>query len=120
MLLYQRMGAPHCGQRERGVYYRLALRETRNADVEEAAEEESENKPDGAVHPDGGHVGSIRCGLKIDVHADSFDQHGAAALVVAGVVNELRIERVVDAAPGVEIVVSLEDVLASIVQLAVA
>ncbi len=58
--------------------------------------------------------------LEVDVHADGFDQHRAAVLVVAGMIDELQVKRVVDSAPGVQVVVALEDVFAGVVQVAVA
>ena len=54
------------------------------------------------------------------MHADGFDEDGAAVPVVAGVLDELGVEGVVEAAPGVEGVVALEDVLARVVEAAVA
>ena len=58
--------------------------------------------------------------LEVDVHADGGDEHRAAVLVIAGVVDELGVERVVDAAPCVEIVVALQNIFAGVVQLPVA
>ncbi len=57
---------------------------------------------------------------EVDVHAHRFNQHRAAILVVAGVVDVLEIERVIDAAPGVQVVVALQNVFAGVVQFAVA
>ena len=54
------------------------------------------------------------------MHADGFDEDGAAVLVVAGVLDELGVEGVVEAAPGVEGVVGFEDVFAGVVEAAVA
>jgi len=58
--------------------------------------------------------------LEIDVHPYRFDQHRTAVLVVAGVVDVLQVERVVEAAPGVDVVVAFEDIFASVVQLTIA
>src|SRR5260370_492321 len=58
--------------------------------------------------------------LEVDMHADGLYQDGTAVLVVAGVGDVLCVEGVEDAAPGVEVVVALEDVLAGVVESAVA
>ena len=52
--------------------------------------------------------------LEVDVHSYRFDQHGAAVSVVAGVVDGLQVEGVVDAAPGVQVVVAFDDVFAAV------
>jgi hypothetical protein len=54
------------------------------------------------------------------MHPDRLDQHRPAIFVVTRVVDELKVERIVDAAPRVQIVVALENVFAGVVQLAVA
>ena len=48
------------------------------------------------------------------MHSYRFDQHGAAVSVVAGVVDGLQVEGVVDAAPGVQVVVAFDDVFAAV------
>src|SRR6185312_2745626 len=53
------------------------------------------------------------------MHADGFDEDRAAILVVAGMLDELAVEGVEEAAPGVHGVVALEDIFACIVQMAV-
>ena len=61
------------------------------------------------------------CGvwLEVDVHADRLDEDGAAVLVVAGVFDELGVEGVIEAPPGVERVVGFEDVFAGVVEVAI-
>ena len=54
------------------------------------------------------------------MHADGFDEHGAAVLVVAGMIDELKVEGVVNSAPDMSVVVALEDVFAGVVEVAVA
>ncbi len=54
------------------------------------------------------------------MHPDRFNQHRPAILVVAGVVDVLQVERIVDASPRVQVVVALENVFAGVVQVAVA
>src|SRR5580693_1192808 len=57
---------------------------------------------------------------KLDVKAEGRRKHGAAVAVVAGVDDVLRVESGEDATPHVKRVVSFDDVLAPIVQPAVA
>ena len=58
--------------------------------------------------------------LEVEVHADGFDEDGAAVCVVAGVGDVLGVEGVEESAPGVEVVVGLEDVFAGVAEIAVA
>src|SRR5665213_1883904 len=53
------------------------------------------------------------------MHANGLHKYWAAVLVVARVVNELAVERVIQPTPRMNGVVALEDVLARVVQLAV-
>ena len=77
---------------------------------------------DGGLFGDGGaRIQDTGIGeLEVDVHADGFDEDGAAVAVVAGVVDELDVEGVVGSAPGVGVVVALEDVFAGVAEVAVA
>src|ERR1700704_5980499 len=54
------------------------------------------------------------------MHADGLNQNRAAIFIVARVVDELKVERVVDSAPRVQVVVALKYVFARIVKFAVA
>jgi hypothetical protein len=58
--------------------------------------------------------------LEIDMHPDGLNQHRPAIFVISRVVDELKVERIVDSAPRMQVVVALEDVFAGVVQLAVA
>ena len=57
---------------------------------------------------------------KLEMKAEGWRKHGAAVAVVSGVIDVLRVERGVDAAPHVQRVLGFDDVLASVVQCAVA
>src|SRR5579863_4034146 len=57
---------------------------------------------------------------KLDMQAEGRSNQGAAVAVVAGVVDVLRVERREDSAPHVQRVVGFDNVLAPIVQFAVA
>jgi hypothetical protein len=58
--------------------------------------------------------------LEIDMHADGFDQHRPAVFVVPRVIDVLQVERIVDPPPRMQVVVPLQNVFASVVQIAVA
>jgi len=65
-------------------------------------------------------VSSDYAQLEIDVGAEAGDEDWAAIAVVAGIVDVLEAGGEVDAAPGVNGVVRLDDVFASVVKVAVA
>ena len=54
------------------------------------------------------------------MHADGLNQNRPAIFVVARMIDELKVERIVDSAPRVQIVVALENVFAGVVQFAIA
>ena len=54
------------------------------------------------------------------MHPQRRDQRRAAVFVVAGVVDKLCVQRIINAAPSMKVVITLQDVLACIVQIAVA
>ena len=54
------------------------------------------------------------------MHPHRLDQNRPAILVVAGMVDVLEVERIEEAAPGVQVVVALQNIFAGVVELAVA
>jgi hypothetical protein len=58
---------------------------------------------------------SGECRLEVDMHPDGFDQHRAAVLVVARVIDVLQVERVIDSAPRMQVVIALENVFPGVV-----
>src|ERR1700743_1901934 len=117
-LSYQRMATPQFGQWELGrtMDSRLGRREIQT--LRKLPKRRPRTKPIASYQMSGITSKSIRR-LEIDVHADGFNQRRPAILVVAGVIDVLQIERVEDAAPGVQVVITLENVLAGVVQFAV-
>ncbi len=53
------------------------------------------------------------------MHPHRLDQNRPSSLVVAGMVDVLQVEGVVDPAPRVQVVVALDDVFAGVAELAV-
>lgn len=61
-----------------------------------------------------------RKGSKVDVHSHRRDNHWSPVAVVPGVQDVRRPKRVEEASPGVQVVVCLNDVFSTIVQLSIA
>src|SRR5437879_3710293 len=95
-------------------------RKTRYADVQKAAEDQANQKAGCFVQNACAHLKSIRRMLEVDVHAYGFDEDRSTVFVVARMIYELHVESVKDTAPGVQGVVALQDVFASVIQIAVA
>src|SRR5580658_5278 len=58
--------------------------------------------------------------LEIDMRPNGADPGRTAIAVIAGVVDMLHIQRIKQPAPGMPVVIALDDILAPIIQVAVA